>query len=130
MKRAEMARERAHAHGRHVGVLVDLQGPKIRIGKFKDGPVRLAEGASFTIDINHPLDQGTLQRVGTTYKPLTADVARGATLLLDDGRIVLWVDQVIGSEVVCRVVVGGELSNNKGINRQGGGLSEIGRAHV
>ena len=123
MKRAEMARERAQAHGRPVGVLVDLQGPKIRIGKFKDGPIRLAEGASFTIDINHPLEQGNSQRVGTTYKPLTSDVARGATLLLDDGRIVLWVDQVIGSEVVCRVVVGGELSNNKGINRQGGGLS-------
>lgn len=123
MKRALMARERAHAHGRHVGVLVDLQGPKIRIGKFKNGPVTLREGATFTIDIDHPLDQGDAQRVGSTYKPLPNDVARGATLLLDDGRIVLWVDQVNGPEVICRVVVGGELSNNKGINRQGGGLS-------
>jgi len=122
-QRAEAARERAHAHGRHVGILVDLQGPKIRIGKFKNGPVQLAEGQKFTIDINCPLDQGTVERVGTTYKLLVQDVGRGATLMLDDGRIVLWVDQVTGSEVICRVVVGGELSNNKGINRQGGGLS-------
>jgi len=122
-QRAEAARERAHAHGRHVGILIDLQGPKIRIGKFKNGPVELVDGQKFIIDIDCPLDQGTVERVGTTYKPLVQDVSRGATLLLDDGRIVLWVDQVAGSEVICRVVVGGELSNNKGINRQGGGLS-------
>jgi pyruvate kinase len=122
-KRAEAARERAQAHGRQVGVLVDLQGPKIRIGKFKGGPVQLTEGESFSIDTECALDAGTQQRVGTTYKPLVRDVARGDTLLLDDGRIVLWVDKVTGSEVMCRVVVGGELSNNKGINRQGGGLS-------
>jgi pyruvate kinase len=125
MKRAEAARERAAAHGRQVGVLVDLQGPKIRIGKFKNGPITLAEGDKFTIDVDWPLDQGNQQRVGTTYKPLIDDVSRGATLLLDDGRIVLWVDQVAGREVICRVVVGGELSNNKGINRQGGGLSAV-----
>ena len=125
MKRAEMARERAAAHGRHVGVLVDLQGPKIRIGKFKSGPIQLVEGDPFTINSEHPLDQGNKQCVGTTYKALPEDVSRGATLLLDDGRIVLWVDQVLGSEVICRVVVGGELSNNKGINRQGGGLSAV-----
>jgi len=122
-KRAESARERAHAHGRHVGILVDLQGPKIRIGKFKNGPVQLVEGQKFIIDSDCPLDQGSTERVGTTYKQLVEDVTRGATLLLDDGRIVLWVDQVSGSEVICRVVIGGELSNNKGINRQGGGLS-------
>ncbi len=125
IKRAEAARERAAAHGRQVGVLVDLQGPKIRIGKFKNGPIRLAEGDKFIIDIDCPLDQGNQERVGTTYKPLIDDVSRGATLLLDDGRIVLWVDQVAGREVICRVVVGGELSNNKGINRQGGGLSAV-----
>jgi len=122
-KRAEAARERAHAHGRHVGILIDLQGPKIRIGKFKNGPIQLSEGQKFVVDIDCPLDSGTEERVGTTYKALVQDVARGATLLLDDGRIALWVDQVIGSEVICRVVVGGELSDNKGINRQGGGLS-------
>ncbi len=123
MRRAEAARERAQAHGRQVGVLVDLQGPKIRIGKFKDGPIRLAEGETFTIDGEWPLEEGDRERVGTTYKTLPEDVSRGATLLLDDGRIVLWVDRVSGSEVICRVVIGGELSNNKGINRQGGGLS-------
>ena len=122
-KRAETARERAHAHGRTIGVLADMQGPKIRIGKFKNGAIRLAEGDVFTIDVNWPLAEGTQERVGTTYKPLAVDVARAATLLLDDGRIVLWVDQVTGGEIICRVVVGGELSDNKGINRQGGGLS-------
>jgi len=123
MKRAETARERAQAHGRTIGVLADMQGPKIRIGRFKGGPIQLVQGDKFIIDVDCPLDQGTQDRVGTTYKPLADDVSRGATLLLDDGRIVLWVDQVAGPEVVCRVVVGGELSDNKGINRQGGGLS-------
>ncbi|MHB8551158.1 MAG: pyruvate kinase, partial [Acidiferrobacterales bacterium] len=123
MRRAEAARERAQAHDRQVGVLVDLQGPKIRIGRFKEGSVRLSEGETFTIDVDCPLDQGDQHRIGTTYKSLPDDVSRGSTLLLDDGRIVLWVDRVSGGEVICRVVAGGELSNNKGINRQGGGLS-------
>jgi pyruvate kinase len=123
VKRAEAARERAQAHGRHVGVLVDLQGPKIRIGKFKTGSVTLKEGDKFIIDSAHPLEQGGSERVGTTYKSLPHDVARGATLLLDDGLIALWVEQVEGTEVICRVVTGGNLKDNKGINRQGGGLS-------
>jgi pyruvate kinase len=122
-KRAETARERAQAHGRHVGVMVDLQGPKIRVGKFKTGSIQLQEGDRFVIDSDHPLDAGNQERVGTTYKELPQDVARGATLLLDDGKISLWVDQVEGSQVHCRVVVGGELGSGKGINRQGGGLS-------
>ncbi len=122
-KRAEAARERCQAHGKHIGVIVDLQGPKIRIGKFKNGPVTLTEGDKFVIDASHPLDAGTTERIGTTYKSLPQDVSRGSTLLLDDGRISLWVENVEGTEVVCRVVNGGELDNNKGINRQGGGLS-------
>jgi len=122
-KRAETARNRAEAHGREVGVLVDLQGPKIRTGKLKNGSVTLVEGARFVIDADLPLDAGTVERVGTTYKQLPQDVARGATLLLDDGRLALWVEDVQGAAVVCRVTVGGELGNNKGINRQGGGLS-------
>ena len=122
-RRAEQARDRAKAHGREVGVLVDLQGPKIRVGKFKNGPVLLKEGEQFIIDIKHPLEEGSVERVGTTYTDLINDVDRGTTLLLDDGRIVLWVDEVRDSEIICRVIVGGELSNNKGINRQGGGLS-------
>ena len=125
VRRADLARERAQAHGRNVGVLADLQGPKIRVGKFKGGSVTLLEGELFAIDSEYPLDQGTKERVGTTYKLLPQDVSRGVTLLLDDGRITLWVDQVQGSEVICRVVVGGELGDNKGINRQGGGLSAV-----
>jgi pyruvate kinase len=123
MRRAEQARELARAHGRHLGVLVDLQGPKIRIGRFKEGRVELLEGEPFVLDADLPLDAGTAERVGVTYKALPQDVDRGATLLLDDGRVVLWVERVIGNEIHCRVVVGGELSDSKGINRQGGGLS-------
>jgi pyruvate kinase len=122
-KRADTARERAQAHGRHVGVMVDLQGPKIRLGKFKTGSIQLKEGDRFVIDADYPLDAGNQECVGTTYKELPLDVARGATLLLDDGKISLWVDQVEGKQVQCRVVVGGELGSGKGINRQGGGLS-------
>ena len=122
-QRAETVRNRAEAHGREVGVLVDLQGPKIRTGKLQGGSAALVEGARFVIDADLPLDAGTAERVGTTYKQLPGDVARGATLLLDDGRIALWVEDVQGAAVVCRVTVGGELGNNKGINRQGGGLS-------
>ncbi|WP_424204671.1 pyruvate kinase [Sulfuricaulis sp.] len=123
MQRAETVRERAKAHGREIGIIVDLQGPKIRIGKFKNGRVTLQEGEMFILDVDHPLDAGNQERVGITYKALPQDVERGATLLLDDGRIVLWVDKVDGNKVICHVVVGGELSNHKGINRQGGGLT-------
>lgn len=123
IRRAETVRNRARAHGRHVGVLADLQGPKIRIERFRDGKVFLEEGVTFILDANWPADQGNDERVGVTYKGLPADVTRGDTLLLDDGCIVLWVDRVEGAEIVCRVVNGGVLSNNKGINRQGGGLS-------
>lgn len=122
-KRAEVVRERAKAYDREVGVLVDLQGPKIRIGKFKDGPIELTAGANFILDADLGLDAGTRERVGVTYKQLPTDVSRGSTLLLDDGRIVLWVEKIEGNAITCRVVVGGLLSNNKGINRQGGGLS-------
>ncbi len=122
-RRAKAVRECAHAHKRHVGVLVDLQGPKVRIGRFRDGSIDLQAGDNFILDAELPLDQGTQERVGITYKRLVEDVRRGTTLLLDDGRIVLWVDQVLGSEVCCRVVNGGELADSKGINLQGGGLS-------
>ena len=122
-QRAELVRDRAQAHGRQIGVIADMQGPKIRIGRFKGKRVWLEEGQRFVIDADLPLDAGDATRVGLTYKALPKDVARGATLLLDDGRIVLWVDEVSGAEIVCRVVVGGELSDNKGVNRQGGGLS-------
>ena len=121
--RAEKIRNRARAHGRQVGVLADLQGPKIRIEKFKTGKVTLQEGETFILDTKLGNDEGTVERVGIAYKELPGDVKRGDTLLLDDGRIVLWVDESNGTEVICRVINGGELSDRKGINRQGGGLS-------
>ena len=124
LRRAEQVRNRARAHGRQVGVFADLQGPKIRIEKFKDGKVNLQEGAHFILDASLPAKAGTEERVGISYKALPEDVNRGDTLLLDDGAVVLWVEEVItGREIVTRVVVGGVLSDNKGINRQGGGLS-------
>ncbi len=123
IERAERVRNRARAHGRQVGVLCDLQGPKIRIDRFKDGKISLTEGETFTLDAACPSDAGDQERVGIAYKELPDDVSRGDTLLLDDGRLVLWVDQVEGPRIICRVVVGGVLSDRKGINRQGGGLS-------
>ncbi len=122
-QRAENAANRARAYGRHIGVLADLQGPKIRIERFKNNSVVLEEGTSFSLSTEWDPVGGTEQGVGISYRELVNDVKRGDTLLLDDGRIVLWVDDVVGGEIKCRVVVGGDLSNNKGINRQGGGLS-------
>ncbi len=121
--RAETVLNRARAYGRQIGVLADLQGPKIRIERFKQGKITLREGDKFTLDARCKQDEGTQERVGIAYKELAQDVRRGDNLLLDDGRIALWVEQVEDHEIRCRVVVGGELSNNKGINRQGGGLS-------
>ncbi len=120
-QRCELVRSLAKTRGRAVGVLVDLQGPKIRIGKFKDGKISLKPGDKFIFDAGCELGDQT--RVGLDYKELVKDVARGATLLLDDGRIEMWVEEVHGDEVHCKVVQGGVLSNNKGINRKGGGLS-------
>lgn len=122
-QRVELVRNRARAHGRQVGVLGDLQGPKIRTERFQEGKIRLAEGDSFCLDAGCGTNDGNQTRVGITYKTLPEDVQRGDTLLLDDGAIVLWVDEVSGEQIQTRVVVGGVLSNNKGINRQGGGLS-------
>ncbi len=129
MERVEKVRNRARAHGRQVGVLCDLQGPKIRIDRFKDGPIELAEGDTFILDAELAADAGNQERVGIAYKQLPADVKRGDTLLLDDGRIVFWVDSVQDHEVVCRVTVGGTLSDRKGINLQGGGLSAPALTH-
>ncbi|MEO5342941.1 MAG: pyruvate kinase [Gammaproteobacteria bacterium SHHR-1] len=122
-QRADVVRDRARASGRQVGLLADLQGPKIRIGRFRQDKVNLNEGDSFCLDTQRPLDQGDEQSVGITFTRLVDDVKRGDTLLLDDGAIVLWVEEVGETQIQCKVVVGGELSNNKGINKQGGGLS-------
>lgn len=122
-KRAEAVRDCARSCGREVGILADLQGPKIRIGRFAQGKIQLEEGADFSLDGDCPLDAGDESRVGHTFPALIRDTAPGDTLLLDDGAIILQVEAIRGNSVDCRVAVGGELSNNKGINKQGGGLS-------
>lgn len=122
-QRAENVRQQAKAQGREVGVLVDLQGPKIRTDRFTDGSVELQEGKPFILDAACDPLAGNAERVGIAYKELVNDVSSGDLLLLDDGRLVLIVEKVSGSEIHCRVDVGGTLSNNKGINRKGGGLS-------
>ena len=120
-RRVELVRSLARKAGRAVGVLVDLQGPKIRIGRFRDGKISLAAGAKFVLDAECAL--GDQHTVGLDYKKLPNDVRPGDTLLLDDGRIVLGVSSVRGSRITCVVEQGGPLSNNKGINRKGGGLT-------
>lgn len=122
-RRAQWAREKARAHGRHMAILGDLQGPKVRIQRFAAGAALLEEGKKFVLDAGLGPDFGNIERVGVSYKELPNDVRPGDTLMLDDGRIVLQVDHVAGTEIHTRVVVGGELTNQKGINRQGGGLS-------
>ena len=107
--------------GRAVGVLVDLQGPKIRTGRFADGPVTLAEGQQFTITTREV--PGSPEEVGTTYPGLPADVSPGDRILIDDGKLALIATQVTDTDVVCRVIEGGLLSNNKGINLPGVAVS-------
>lgn len=122
-KRVHMVREAAASVGRYVGILGDLGGPKIRIDRFANGPIQLEEGAAFTLDTALDPNAGNQQAVGVSYKPLSRDVHPGDVLLLNDGLIVLEVKDVSGSRVVTTVLTGGELSNNKGLNRRGGGLS-------
>jgi len=121
--RAENVRAAAKKHGVCIGILADMQGPKIRCGKFKNGKTVLTPGQHFILDANLGLDDGDDERVGLTYKALVSDVEPGARLLLNDGLLVMDVNEVKGQEIHCTVVVGGDLSNNKGINRAGGGLS-------
>ncbi len=120
-QRVELVRELAQRAGRAVGVLVDLQGPKIRIGRFEEGSIALRGGEEFVLDADR--DVGDAGGVGLDYKNLPKDVHKGDTLLLDDGRIVLAVSGVRGSRIRTVVEQGGVLSNNKGINRRGGGLT-------
>ncbi len=122
-QRAHNVRAAAKKHGVYVGILADMQGPKIRVGKYKKGKTILEPGQKYIIDGALDLDDGDDERVGITYKELVGDVEPGARLLLNDGLIVMDVDEVIGQEIRCTVIVGGVLSNNKGINRAGGGLS-------
>ena len=121
LARTTSIREIAARLGRTVGILGDLQGPKIRVGKFESGKIVLVEGEKFILDAVCPL--GNQERVGLDYKDLPKDVKSGDILLLDDGRLKLEVGMVRGQEIHTKVLVGGALSNNKGINRQGGGLT-------
>ncbi|TXH03329.1 MAG: pyruvate kinase [Nevskiaceae bacterium] len=122
-RRAEAVRAAAAELGRDVGILADLQGPKIRIESFAAGPVDLQEGQKFTLDTALGTNAGDASVVGCAYEDLPRDVAPGDTLLLNDGAITMSVDAVEGTRIVCTVLVGGVLSNRKGINKQGGGLS-------
>ena len=122
-QRLGRVREIADRLGKSVAALGDLQGPKIRIARFADGAVNLEEGQPFVLDVSMDSNAGNAERVGCDYKSLAEDVAAGDMLLLDDGRLVLEVEKVSAPEVHTKVVVGGKLSNNKGINKQGGGLS-------
>jgi pyruvate kinase len=120
--RATLVREAAQRAGREVAIMADLQGPKIRVGKFAEGKVFLEPGMKFVLDASRT-EPGNLEGVGLDYKELPRDVRAGDTLLLNDGLIVLTVDRVNGEQVHTTVKLGGQLSNNKGINKQGGGLS-------
>jgi pyruvate kinase len=120
--RATLVREIAKACGREVAIMADLQGPKIRVGKFEGDKAMLEPGQPFILDASCT-ELGTSERVGLDYKELPRDVKAGDILLLNDGLIKLVVDAVRGHEVHTTVVVGGVLSNNKGINKAGGGLT-------
>lgn len=122
INRANLVREAAKRAGREVAIMADLQGPKIRVGRFQDGKVQLQPGARFVLDASRT-DAGDIDGVGLDYKELPRDVKSGDVLLLNDGLIVLTVDAVRGDEVHTTVKLGGELSNSKGINKQGGGLT-------
>jgi pyruvate kinase len=121
--RINMVRDIAAQHGISVAILVDLQGPKIRIGRFINKKVILRENQEFILDTQMDENAGNEQAVSLSYQNLTRDVHPGDTLLLDDGRIVFKVINTEATRIHCQVIVGGELSNNKGINRLGGGLS-------
>ena len=120
--RARMVREAAQRAGREVAIMADLQGPKIRVGKFADAKVQLQVGQEFVLDAGRT-EPGDASAVGLDYKELPQDVKPGDVLLLNDGLILMEVRAVKGQAVHCTVTLGGELSNNKGINKKGGGLT-------
>lgn len=122
-RRINAVKKIAAKHGLQLGVFADLQGPKIRVSRFQNKKVNLKVGADFILDADMPKDAGDEHAVGIDYKELPKDVKAGDILLLDDGRIVFGVDKVVGNKIHCKVTIGGDLSNNKGINRKGGGLT-------
>jgi pyruvate kinase len=122
-QRAEMIRKRARSFSRPIGLIVDLQGPNVCITSFEKDCAVLTKGTDFTLDTKLAENAGNESTVGLWYKKLPQDIKRGDNLLLDGGRIKLWVDTVSDTKILCKVAVGGELRNNQKINRQGGGLS-------
>lgn len=120
--RANMVRTAAEKVGKSVAIMADLQGPKIRVGKFENNKIELIPGAKFILDADRT-ELGNQDIASLDYKELPRDVKPGDTLLLNDGLLVLTVDLVRGAQVHTTVKLGGELSNNKGINKQGGGLT-------
>lgn len=122
-QRAKAVHAAAATVGREVALLADLQGPKIRIERFANGPIQLEAGAPFVLDCSPDAAPGDIHRVGVSYHELPQDVNAGDVLLLDDGLVALTVQAVVGSEIRCQVLVAGKLSDRKGLNRQGGGLS-------
>ncbi len=122
-QRVTMVRELAQELHRTIGILGDLQGPKIRVARFVDGSIQLAAGDHFVLSANHDPDSGNQQRVGIDYKALPNDVNVGDTLLLDDGRLRFTILKIEDGDIHCEVMNSGKLSNHKGINRRGGGLN-------
>ncbi len=122
-KRAELVRKISEELHYHIGIVGDLQGPKIRIGKFENSKIDLKNGEKFAIDSNYSLEEGNEEIVGTSYTDLTNDIKTGDTLLLDDGRIELLVEKVKDSQVCTKIISGGLLYSSKGMNKKGGGLS-------
>lgn len=123
INRAEIVRNIARENNKHVAILGDLQGPKIRISTFKNGKEFLNVGEKFILDINLPKGIGDKNKVGVDYKDLIDDINVDDILLIDDGRIRLNVLEKNSHEIITNVIVGGTISNNKGINKLGGGLS-------
>jgi pyruvate kinase len=122
-RRIDLVHEAARRAGRYVGILADLAGPKIRIESFTDKKVDLKDGQAFALDTAHDINAGNEQVVGCAYKELPNDVKPGNILLLNDGLIELEVTKVSGTRIDTRVIAGGELSNRKGVNLKGGGIS-------
>ena len=119
--RLDLIRKAAANAGRPIAILVDLQGPKIRLGRFENGPHELKRGDTFTITTEEI--SGTKDRVGTTYKGLPGDCKKGDRILIDDGKVTVEVIEVKGNDVVTTVIEPGPVSNNKGINLPGVAVS-------
>ncbi len=123
IERARLVREVSSKLGLNVAILGDLQGPKIRISRFKQGKIELIPGQTFVLDADLDIEDGDIDQVGIDYKELPSDCEIGDILLLDDGRLELEITDIQGNRIITQVFIGGALSNNKGINRKGGGLS-------